>query len=95
MIASGVHGTTVDAAKVAMEGNERLVVINGSLNRMEELVLDNQNLLNPATHNLVQVIVFISLEIINTLEIYYGFPRIRFLNCSQLSMEFLGSWKLF
>ena len=64
LIASGVHGTRVDAAKVAMEGNERLVVINGSLNRMEEVVLDNQNLLNPATHNLVQAIVFISLEII-------------------------------
>ena len=63
MIASGVHGTRVDAAKVAMEGNERLVVINGSLNRMEELVLDNQNILNPVTQILALVNLLIkSLE---------------------------------
>ena len=55
MIASGVHGTRVDAAKVAMEGNEPLAVINGYKNRMEELVLDNLILLNHVTHNLAQV----------------------------------------
>ena len=63
LIASGVHGTREDAAKVAMEGNERLVVINGSLNRMEELVLDNQNILNPVTQILALVNLLIkSLE---------------------------------
>ena len=65
MIASGVLGTKEDVAKVAMEGKERLVVINGSLNRMEELVLDNLNILNPVTQILALVNVLIkSLEIL-------------------------------
>ena len=65
MIASGVLGTRVDVAKVAVEVNEQLVVINGSLNRMEELVLDNLNILNPVTQILALVNVLIkSLEIL-------------------------------